>query len=107
MMPARKEMIELATTLREQSISRKPYYFKCKFPSGHLGYMFVLSPEHREEELIRSIKRFDVPPFATVTSAGKGLPDEDVMLELQLHYGFDPMKVVPITLCDASPSVVN
>jgi hypothetical protein len=79
---------------------QKPYHFRCIFPTGHEGYLFVLSPEHREQELLDCLQHRKMPPFAVVTAAGRGMPDETVMVDLQRHYGFDPAKVPAISLCD-------
>lgn len=65
----------------------KAYYFPFPMPDQSSGFVYLLCPPEREEELHRCIRQAEIPTFATVIVCGQGKPDERLCFNMERYYG--------------------
>ena len=67
------------------------YYIPAKDEerAGEKMYFYAIASELLHEEMMKCLKRGDIPHFAVVVAKGHGEPDADVKARIKAYYGFD------------------
>lgn len=56
---------------------------------GELMYFYAIASELLHDEMMRSLKKGDIPHFAVVVEKGRGEPSAEVKAKIKAYYGFD------------------